>query len=313
MEKEIVLFEDNGLKLEVPVTPEQETVWLNRTQMAELFGRDIKTIGKHIANARREELEGQVVVANFATTTQHGAMDGKTQTHMTEYYNLDVIISVGYRVKSKRGIAFRKWANSVLKQYIIQGYAVNNNRINQLGEVIRIMKRTENVLDSKQVLTVIEKYSEALELLDAYDHQNMKRPTGNQATYVLTYEECKVIIGSMRFGDESNLFGKEKDDSFKGSIGNIYQSFGGQEIYPTLEEKAAHLLYFVTKNHSFFDGNKRIAATVFLYFLDKNGVLVMDGKKLIDDHTLVALTIMIAESRPEEMEMMITVILNCLK
>ena len=313
MEKEIVLFEDNGLKLEVPVTPEQETVWLNRAQMAELFDRDIKTIGKHIANARREELENQVVVANFATTTRHGALPGKIQTHMTEYYNLDVIISVGYRVKSKRGIAFRKWANSVLKQYIIQGYAVNNNRINQLGEVIRIMKRTENALDSKQVLTVIEKYSEALELLDAYDHQNMRRPQGNQATYVLTYKECRAVIESMRFGDESGLFGKEKDDSFRGSIGNIYQSFGGQEIYPTLEEKAAHLLYFITKNHSFFDGNKRIAAALFLYFLDKNGVLFMDGKKLIDDHTLVALTIMIAESRPEEMEMMITVILNCLK
>ncbi len=194
MEKEIVLFEDNGLKLEVPVTPEQETVWLNRAQMAELFDRDIKTIGKHIANARREELENQVVVANFATTTQHGAMSGKTQTHMTEYYNLDVIISVGYRVKSKRGIAFRKWANSVLKQYIIQGYAVNNNRISQLEEVIRIMRRTESALDSKQVLTVIEKYSEALELLDAYDHQNMKRPRGNQATYVLTYEECSRFV-----------------------------------------------------------------------------------------------------------------------
>lgn len=219
MEREIVLFEDNGLKLEVPVTPEQETVWLNRAQMAALFDRDVKTIGKHIANARREELDGQVVVANFATTTQHGAMAGKTQTHRTEYYNLDVIISVGYRVKSKRGIAFRRWANSVLKQYIIQGYAVNNNRINQLGEVIRIMKRTENALDSKQVLSVIEKYSEALELLDAYDHQNMKRPNGSQATYILTYEECKAVIGNMRFGDESDLFGKEKDDSFKGSVG----------------------------------------------------------------------------------------------
>ena len=194
---------------------------------------------------------GQVVVANFATTTQHGAIVGKTQTHMTEYYNLDVIISVGYRVESKRGIAFRKWANSVLKQYIIQGYAVNNSCINQLGEVIRVMKRTENALDRKQVLTVIEKYSEALELLDAYDHQNMKRPNGNQANYILTYEECKNIIGNMRFGDESDLFGKEKDDSFKGSIGNIYQSFGGQDIYPTLEEKAAHLLYFIAKNHSF--------------------------------------------------------------
>lgn len=310
---EIVLFEteDRQITLQVPV--EQETVWLNRNQMAELFDRDVKTIGKHINNAQKEELDGQEVVAKFATTTQHGAIKGKTQTHMTEYYNLDVIISVGYRVKSKRGVEFRKWANSVLKKYILQGYAVNNNRISQLGEVIQIMKRTESALDSKQVLTVIEKYSEALELLDSYDHQNMERPRGNAASYELTYEECREVISNMRFGDESELFGKEKDDSFKGSIGNIYQSFGGQEIYPTLEEKAAHLLYFVTKNHSFYDGNKRIAATMFLYFLDRNGVLFLDGKKLIDDHTLVALTIMIAESRPEEMEMMITVILNCLK
>lgn len=310
---EIVLFEteDRQITLQVPV--EQETVWLNRNQMAELFDRDVKTIGKHINNAQKEELDGQEVVAKFATTTQHGAIKGKTQTHMTEYYNLDVIISIGYRVKSKRGVEFRKWANSVLKKYILQGYAVNNNRISQLGEVIQIMKRTESALDSKQVLTVIEKYSEALELLDSYDHQNMERPRGNAASYELTYEECREVISNMRFGDESELFGKEKDDSFKGSIGNIYQSFGGQEIYPTLEEKAAHLLYFVTKNHSFYDGNKRIAATMFLYFLDRNGVLFLDGKKLIDDHTLVALTIMIAESRPEEMEMMITVILNCLK
>lgn len=314
MEKnEIVLFEteDQEIKLSVPI--ENETVWLNRSQMSELFDRDIKTIGKHINNALKEELDHEVVVAKFATTTKHGAVDNKTQTHMTEYYNLDVIISVGYRVKSKRGIEFRKWANSVLKQYILRGYAVNNNRINQLGEMIRIMKRTENSLDSKQVLSVIEKYSEALDLLDSYDHQSMVRPKGNATVYELTYEECRDIISNMKFGDESELFGREKDDSFKGSIGNIYQSFDGKELYPSLEEKAAHLLYFVTKNHSFFDGNKRIAATMFLYFLDKNGVLFMDGKKLIDDHTLVALTIMIAESRPEEMEMMITVIMNCLQ
>lgn len=312
-EKELVLFEteDRAISLSVPI--ENETVWLNRNQMSELFGRDIKTIGKHIQNALKEELADQVVVAKFATTTQHGAIEGKTQTHMTEYYNLDVIISVGYRVKSKRGVEFRKWANSVLKQYILQGYAVNNSRINQLGEVIRIMKRTENSLDSKQILSVIEKYSEALELLDSYDHQTMKRPKGNTATYVLTYEECRNVIENMRFGEESDLFGKEKDASFKGSIGNIYQSFGGEEIYPSLEEKAAHLLYFVTKNHSFYDGNKRIAATMFLYFLDKNGVLFTNDHKLIDDHTLVALTIMIAESKPEEKDMMITVIMNCIK
>ena len=317
MEKknEIVLFEtdDKEIKLSVPVDVEQETVWLNRNQMADLFDRDVKTIGKHINNALREELDAQVVVAKFATTTRHGAIEGKMQTHMTDYYNLDVIISVGYRVKSKRGVEFRKWANSVLKQYILQGYAVNNNRIAQLGEVIQIMKRNQNSLDSKQVLSVIEKYSTALDLLDAYDHQNMERPKGTEASYVLPHEECTDVISSMRFGDESDLFGKEKDDSFKGSIGNIYQSFGGKDVYPTLEEKAAHLLYFVTKNHSFLDGNKRIAATMFLYFLDKNGVLFVDGEKTIEDHTLVALTIMIAESKPEEKEMMITVIMNCLR
>ena len=175
------------------------------------------------------------------------------------------------------------------------------------------MKRTEDSLDSRQVLSVIERYNTALELLDAYDHQRMERPKGNAATYVLTYEECREVIATMRFGSESELFGKEKDDSFKGSIGNIYQSFAGQEIYESLEEKAANLLYFVTKNHSFFDGNKRIAATMFLYFLDRNGVLFDGDEKLIDDRTLVALTIMIAESKPDEKEMMISVIMNCMK
>ncbi len=307
-QKEIILFEteDNEVKLEVPVN--EETVWLNRQQMAELFDRDVKTIGKHINNALREELD-ESTVANFATVQMEG--NRKVERNI-EFYNLDVIISVGYRVKSKRGVEFRRWANSVLKQYILKGYAVNDRRVAQLGEVIRIMKRTENTLDSKQVLTVIEKYSEALELLDSYDHQNMARPKGSDATYVLTYEECMEVISNMRFGDESDLFGREKDDSFRGSIGNIYQSFDGKELYPSLEEKAAHLLYFVTKNHSFLDGNKRIAATMFLYFLDRNGVLFAEGEKLIDDHTLVALTIMIAESKPEEKEMMITVIMNCL-
>jgi len=311
--KELVIFEtkDHAVKLEVPVN--EETVWLNRQQMAELFDRDVKTIGKHINNAFLEELDKQVVVAKFATTTQHGAIENKTQTHMVEFYNLDVIISVGYRVKSKRGVEFRKWANSVLKQYILQGYAVNSHRIAQLGEVIKIMKRTEDSLDGKQILSVIEKYSDALEMLDSYDHQTMTRPKGKPATYALDYEECMQVISQMRFGNESELFGKEKDDSFRGSIGNIYQSFGGQELYPSLEEKAAHLLYFVTKNHSFLDGNKRIAAAMFLYFLDKNGVLFVDGKKLIENHTLVALTIMIAESKPIEKDMMITVIMNCLQ
>ena len=310
---DLVLFKSSDGKVSLSVAVENETVWLNRSQMSELFDRDIKTIGKHIANARKEELAGQVVVAKFATTTQHGAQTDKTQTHMTEYYNLDVIISVGYRVKSQRGVEFRKWANAVLKDFILRGYAVNENRLRQLGEVVRLLQRTQDSLDSKQVLTVIENYSKALDLLDAYDHQNMQRPAGEKAIYVLSYKECRQIIDNMRFGNESELFGVEKDDSFKGSIGNIYQSFAGVEIYPSLQEKAANLLYLITKNHSFLDGNKRIAATMFLYFLDRNGILYdEDGTKRLDDHTLVALTIMIAESRPEEKEMMISVIMNCI-
>lgn len=306
--KELVIFEtkDHAVKLEVPVN--EETVWLTQAQMASLFQTTKQNISLHVNNCFREkELDKNSVVKDFLTT----ASDGKQ--YKTKFYSLDVIISVGYRVKSKRGVEFRKWANSVLKQYILQGYAVNNHRIAQLGEVIKIMKRTEDSLDGKQILSVIEKYSDALEMLDSYDHQTMTRPKGKPATYALDYEECMQVISQMRFGNESELFGKEKDDSFRGSIGNIYQSFGGQELYPSLEEKAAHLLYFVTKNHSFLDGNKRIAAAMFLYFLDKNGVLFVDGKKLIENHTLVALTIMIAESKPVEKDMMITVIMNCLQ
>lgn len=261
----------------MPVAVENETVWLSQAQMIELFGRDQSVISRHINNVFKEN-----------------EVDKKSNMHFLHianadrpvaYYSLDVIISVGYRVKSLRGVEFRKWANKILKQYILQGYAVNNNRINQLGEVIRIMRRTENSLDSNQILSVIERYNTALELLDSYDHQKLERPKGNEATYVLTYEECREVIATMRFGNDSELFGKEK---------------------------AANLLYFVTKNHSFFDGNKRIAATMFLYFLDKNDALFDNGRKLIDDTTLVALTIMIAESKPDEKEMMISVIMNCM-
>ncbi len=309
-ENEILFFETEDKQVKLPVNVENGSVWLNQNQIAKLFDRDIKTIGKYISTALKEELDNiESTVAEFATVQMEGNREVERNV---EYYNLDVIISVGYRIKSKRGVEFRRWANSVLKQYILNGYAVNDIRIRQLGEVIRIMTRPENESDSRQVLSVIEKYSSALDLLDAYDHQNMTRPEGNRATYVLSYEECMDVIQSMRFGDESDLFGKEKDDSFKGSIGNIYQSFGEREIYESLEEKAANLLYFITKNHSFFDGNKRIAATMFLYFLDKNKALFIDGQKKIEDATLVALTIMIAESRPEEKEMMISVVMNCM-
>ena len=309
MDNELVIFEDDEIKLEVPISAKDETVWLNRQQMATLFDRDIKTIGKHIKNAINEELSGTSTVAKFATVQLEGT---RQVERLIEYYNLDVIISVGYRVKSKRGVAFRKWANSVLKEYIIKGYAINQQRLNQLNQVLRIMKRLETALDAKQVLTVVERYNKALDLLDDYDHQKLEKPKGSKTTYILTYEECRKVIDEMKFSSDSKLFGNEKDDSFKGSIGNIYQSFAGVDIYPSLEEKAANLLYFVTKNHSFSDGNKRIAATMFLYFLDRNGVLFTNHEKLIDDHTLVALVIMIAESRPEEKDVMISIIMNCI-
>ena len=301
---EIVLFSSGDVNVEVLVSPEQDTVWLTQKQMGALFDVKQATISEHINN---------ILEVNELDETSIGISDRSTGGRKPRVYNLDMILSVGYRVNSKRGIEFRRWANSVLKQYIIRGYATNESRLQQLGEVVRLMKRTQDSLDSKQVLSVIESYSTALDLLDDYDHQTMKRPKGSDAAYVLTYEECLKVIDSMRFKSESKLFGQEKDGSFQGSIGNIYQSFGGQEIYPTLQEKAANLLYFVTKNHSFWDGNKRIAATMFLYFLDRNGILYDEsGLKRLDDHTLVALTIMIAESRPEEKEMMISVIMNCI-
>ncbi len=257
---EIVLFEtkDKSIVLSVPV--DKETVWLTQEQMSELFDTARSSIAYHINKIFEQgELEKDTSVEIFDRSQNMASRPPM-------YYNLDVIISVGYRVKSQRGVEFRKWANSVLKQYIINGYAVNNNRMNQLGEVIRIMKRTENALDSKQVLTVIERYNTALELLDSYDHQTMKRPKGNEATYRLSYAECKEVIAAMRFGDESDLFGKEKDDSFKGSIGNIYQSFAGQEIYESLEEKAANLLCFVTKNHSFLMETRELPQRCFYIF-----------------------------------------------
>lgn len=301
--------EDGNIQLNVKL--EKDTVWLTQSQMSNLFGVDRTVIVRHIRNIYKSaELCEDATCAKNAQVQEEG---GRTVRRTIPYYNLDMIISVGYRVNSKNATQFRIWATSILKQYLIKGYAINDQRLKQLGEVIRIMKRSQNELDAKQILSVIENYNTALTLLDDYDHQCMKRPEGSKATYVLSYEECRKLIDQMRFNADSDLFGHEKDDSFKGSIGNIYQSFGGEDVYPTLEEKAANLLYFVTKNHSFSDGNKRIAATIFLYFLDKNGILYDEnGHKRIADYTLVALTIMIAESRIEEKEMMISIIMNCI-
>ena len=313
MANSIVLFEsaDGMVSLPVLVDANRGEVWLNRANLAELFGRDIKTIGKHINNALKEELADTEsrTVAKFATVQREGNREVERQV---EHYSLDMILSVGYRVKSQRGVEFRRWATDVLRRYIVDGHAENEKRLEQLGKIATIMARIPDSLETRQVLDIVQSYTAALDLLDDYDHQRLSAPKGDAATYVLEYGECRKVIDGMRFGNESDLFGVEKDDSFKGSIGNIYQSFDGREIYPSLQEKAANLLYFVVKNHSFLDGNKRIAATMFLYFLDRNGVLFDGGRKLINDSTLVAITIMIAESKPKEKDAMVALVMNFL-
>ncbi len=310
MGESIVLFESQDKEVRLDVGFDGKTVWLDKEQMGVLFGRDRTVISRHIANVYREgELEREETCAKFARVQIEGC---RRVTRQDERFNLDVIISVGYRVKSQRGVEFRRWATNVLRRYILEGHAENEKRLEQLGQVARIMARISDDLETRQVLDIVQSYTTALDLLDDYDHQRLSAPKGDAATYVLDYEECRAVIDGMRFGVESDLFGVEKDDSFKGSIGNIYQSFDGREIYPSLQEKAANLLYFVVKNHSFLDGNKRIAATMFLYFLDRNGALFTDAGRLLDDSTLVAMTIMIAESKPQEKEAMVSLVMNFL-
>lgn len=253
----IVLFEssDGEVRLDVAVDAGKDEIWLNRSQMSLLFDRDIKTIGKHIANALKEELEDspKPTVAKFATVQKEGDREVERQV---EYYNLDVIISVGYRVKSQRGVEFRRWATDVLRRYIVEGRAENEKRLAQLAQVISVMERLPQEIGAAQILEIVKSYAPALDLLDDYDHQRLARPDGSKGVYVLSYEECRDLIGSLRFAGESDIFGVEKDDSFHSSIAAIYQSFGGQEIYPSVQEKAANLLYFVVKNHSFHDGKQ---------------------------------------------------------
>lgn len=310
MHNEIIIYKNGELELPVEVTPDKETVWLNRNQLAVLFDRDVKTIGKHINNALKEELDSSVV-AKFATT----ASDGKT--YKVEYYNLDMIISVGYRVKSARGVEFRRWANKILKDYIVQGYAVNERRLATLNRVVEIQS---NIiagildLDAEKILDVVKKYSLALEMLDDYDHQTITKPKiSSDEVYKLTYEECRNLISKMSYSETSDIFGKEKGKGLlKGIIDSIYQSAFGEEAYPSIEEKAANLLYFIIKDHPFVDGCKRIAATTFLYFLDMNRILYKNSKKILSDSTLVALTLLIAESKPQEKEIMINIVMNFL-
>lgn len=315
----IVIYQTSDGETSIDVKFQGETVWLSQAQMAELFQKDRTVIGRHITNIFKEgELERDITCANFA----HMGSDGDQQ-YVTTHYNLDVIISVGYRVKSKRGIQFRIWANKVLKQYLLQGYVVNERiaaqRYDELSQLVKVLGRTiqnqEKLTteDSRSLLNVVVDYTYALDTLDRYDYQELRiEETTKEEAFHATYENAMEVICELhdKFGG-STLFGNEKDDSFKSSIRQIYQTFGGIDLYPSVEEKAAMLLYLVTKNHSFSDGNKRIAATLFLWFLNSNGILYNeDGTKRIADNTLVALTLMIAESRTEEKDTMVKVIVN---
>lgn len=249
IQNKIVIYQTQDGKTSIDVKLEQDTVWLTQAQMAELFQKDQSVIARHITNVFKEgELD-----KNSNMQILHNTL---SKYKPTTTYNLDVVISVGYRVKSQRGTQFRIWANSILKEYLIRGIAINANRLKQLGEAIKILKRSTDQLDAKQILAVVEQYTMALDLLDDYDHQCIGKPEGNKSTYVLTYKECKDVINNMKFNTDNDLFGNEKDDSFHSSIGAIYQTFDEEDVYPSVEEKAANLLYFVTKNHSFSDGNK---------------------------------------------------------
>ena len=300
MRNEIIIFENQDVKLEVNM--KDDTVWLNAEQIAKLFDRDSKTIRKHINNALKEELANDEVVAKFATTTKHGAM----------------IISVGYRVKSQNGVIFRKWATKVLKDYMIKGYAVNEKRLEYLEKTVKLIDiagRIDHELkgtEAQDIIKIINNYSNALNLLDDYDHRTMSKPKGTNSDIKIKYEDCIDIINKLRLSNDSNLFALERNKGLESIIGNIYQSFDNHDVYKTIEEKAANFLYLITKNHTFIDGNKRIAATLFIYFLDFYNILYKNNKRVIDNNTLVALTLLIAQSNPKEKEILIELIMNFL-
>lgn len=308
---EILLYTSPDGKVQLDIRMQDDTLWMTQQMMAELFQTTVQNIIMHVGNIYKEaELQRKGTCKDFLQVRKEGS---RTVRRPVNFYNLDMILSVGYRVNTRRGTQFRIWATQRLREYLVRGYVVHEKRLQQLGQVVQLMRRVEDRLDARQVLDVIEHYSKGLDLLDNYDHQCLTRPVGSSQCYVLEYDECRKLIDQMKFGAESDLFGKEKDDSFQGALGNIYQSFAGVDVYPTMEEKAARLLYFTVKNHAFFDGNKRIAAAVFLYFLNRNNALFINGAKRMTDATLVALVILIAESHPDEMETIISVILNCMQ
>lgn len=321
MNNEIIKFNNGNLELDVTVTPDKDTVWLTVDQLCTLFNKNKSTISRHIKNIFNEgELDEISSVAKNATQLKrYDPRTGKDRISNVEihYYNLDVIISVGYRVKSQNGIIFRKWATSILKDYMIKGFAVNEKRLEALDKTIQIQSRmlaSALNIEEKEVLNVIEAYSNALTLLDDYDHGTIPKPDGIASIYCLSYEECRSLIDSMKYGNFSSVFGVEKElGKLNGIIAAVYQNVFGTELYPSIEEKAANLLYFLIKDHPFVDGCKRIGASIFLEFLNKNKHLIIDVKQIISDSALVAITLMIAQSRPEEKETMVNLVMNFLK
>lgn len=306
---EIILFENQGVKLEVNL--KDETVWLTQAQMSALFNVKQATLSEHINNIFKEgELEER---------TSIGISDKSSGGRKSKIYNLDVIISVGYRVKSKNGVIFRKWANNVLKDYMLRGYAVNQKRLEYLEKTVKLIdiaNRIDERLegnDAKEILRVIGDYSKALNLLDDYDHRTLEKVKGNIDERKIKYDDCIHVINQLRFNSESSIFAIERNRGLEAIIGNIYQSFGGQDIYKSIEEKGANFLYLIVKNHVFVDGNKRIAATLFIYFLNFYGILYKNGRQTIDNNTLAALTLLIAESNPKEKEIIIDLVMNFLK
>ena len=312
MKNEIVLFENQNVKLEVNM--KDESVWLNREQLSILFDRDVKTIGKHINSALKEELDSSTV-AKFATVQNEG---GRKVIRDIEYYNLDMIIRIGYRVKSQNGIIFRKWANKILKDYMIKGYAINQKRLECLEKTVKLIdianRANENLesADAKEILKVIGNYSKALDLLDDYDHRTLLKPKGSNSKKQIKYEDCLEIIKKLRFNEESDIFAIERNKGLESIIGSIYQTFDGSDVYKSIEEKAANFLYMVVKNHVFIDGNKRIAATLFIYFLNYYDILYKDNKQVVDNNTLASLTLLIAESNPKEKEVITDLVMNFL-
>jgi len=323
-EEKIIIYQEPGGKTAVEVNLAKETVWLTQAQIQALFDKNKRTISEHISNIFKEgELKRRGTVRKFRTVRQEGQRQVEREL---DHYNLDIIISVGYRVKSQRGTRFRIWATNVLKKHLVDGYTINEKRLNaaehKYQQLLQSIKLLSNVVhidgvsdEAKGLIDVITQYSHALDLLDDYDHERLSIPKGiKRSKFKLTYEKAQNIIEALRKKFKSSaLVGREKDKSFQGSLGAIYQTFDGRDVYPTVEEKAAHLLYFVTKNHSFVDGNKRIAAALFICFLDRNIILHRkDGTQRIDNNALVALTLMIAVSKPREKEIMVKIILNLL-